>query len=70
MGMYTVATFRLAQVMELDFLLFIPEFFIYIALIAWFATTFGLAYQLITTFLKTPAVGQINQKIPDDFEKI
>jgi tellurite resistance protein TehA-like permease len=69
MGMYTVCTFRLAQVMKLDFLLFIPKFFIYIALIAWFATIFGLIYQLITTFLKTEAVQQINKKISTDVGK-
>lgn len=63
MGMYTVATFRLAQVMKLDFLLLIPKFFIYLALIAWFATIFGLAYQLITTFLKTNVIEQMDQKI-------
>src|SRR5574338_1550677 len=49
LGMYTVCTFRLAQVLKLDFLLIIPRFFIYIALIAWFATLFGLIHQLITT---------------------
>jgi tellurite resistance protein TehA-like permease len=46
MGMYTVATFRLAQVMKLDFLLLIPQYFIYLALIAWLTTAIGLAYQL------------------------
>jgi tellurite resistance protein TehA-like permease len=46
MGMYTVATFQLAKAMKLDFLLLIPQFFIYIALIAWLSTAAGLAYQL------------------------
>jgi tellurite resistance protein TehA-like permease len=66
MGMYTVCTFRLAQAMKLDFLLIIPNFFIYIALIAWFATIFGMIYQLIITFLKTETVGQTNKKISAD----
>lgn len=70
MGMYTVCTFRLAQVMKLDFLLVIPKFFIYLALIAWAATIFGLARQLITTFIKTEAVEQINKKITKDAGKI
>jgi tellurite resistance protein TehA-like permease len=70
MGMYTVCTFRLAQVMKLDFLLFIPKFFIYIALIAWFATTFGWIYQLIATFLKTGTVQRTNEKISTDVGKI
>ena len=61
MGMYTVATFRLAEVMKLDFLLLIPQYFIYLALIAWAANIFGLAHRLITTFLKTESVGQTDQ---------
>jgi tellurite resistance protein TehA-like permease len=47
MGMYTVATFQLAKAMKLDFLFLIPEFFIYIALIAWLTTAVGLVYQLV-----------------------
>lgn len=70
MGMYTVCTFRLAQVMKLDFLLIIPKFFVYIALIAWFATIFGLLYQLITTFLKTETVQQTHKEISTDVGKI
>jgi tellurite resistance protein TehA-like permease len=53
MGMYTVATFRLAQAINLDFLLLIPNIFIYIALLAWFATAFGMTRQMISTF-RTP----------------
>jgi tellurite resistance protein TehA-like permease len=70
LGMYTVATFRLAQAMKLDFLLLIPKFFIYLALIAWATTIYGLVYQLVTSFLKTEAVGQSNQKIQTDVKKI
>jgi len=70
MGMYTVATFQLANAMKLDFLLLIPRFFIYIALIAWATTIFGLAYQLITTFLKTETVEQTAEKISTDVKKI
>jgi tellurite resistance protein TehA-like permease len=70
MGMYTVCTFRLAQVLKLDFLLFIPKFFIYIALIAWFATIFGLIYQLITTFQKTELIKQTTQRVSTDVRKI
>lgn len=55
LGMYTVATFRLAQVMKLDFLFLIPNFFLYLALIAWTVTIYGLARQLVTAFLKTEA---------------
>jgi len=70
MGMYTVCTFQLAKALNLDFLLLIPKFFIYLALIAWAATIFGLMYQLITTFLKTETVGQADQKISADVGKI
>ena len=70
MGMYTVCTFRLAQVMKLDFLLLIPKFFIYLALIAWAVTIFGLARQLVTAFLKAEAVGQTNKEISTDVGKI
>jgi tellurite resistance protein TehA-like permease len=45
-GMYTACTFRLTQVMEVSALLFIPRFFIYIALAAWTLTLFGLLQHL------------------------
>jgi tellurite resistance protein TehA-like permease len=70
MGMYTVSTFQLAKALKLDFLLLIPKFFIYFALIAWAATIFGLIYQLITTFLKTETVGQTDPKVSVDIKKI
>jgi tellurite resistance protein TehA-like permease len=69
-GMYTVATFQLAKALKLDFLLLIPKFFIYLALIAWVTAISGLAYQLITTFQKTEVVGETDQKIPVDIKKI
>lgn len=69
MGMYTVATFRLAQVMKLDFLLLIPKYFIYLALLAWLITTYGLAYQLTATLLKTPVVEQTSDMLPADLKK-
>lgn len=51
LGMYTVGTFRMAQAMHLDFLYFIPKFFIYIALLAWLATFLGLISRLVRLFL-------------------
>lgn len=47
LGMYTVATFEMARVMNLDFLLAIPRVFIYIALAAWTLTFYGLVGQLV-----------------------
>jgi tellurite resistance protein TehA-like permease len=41
LGMYSVSTLRLAQVLELPFLLFLPRVFLLVALVAWSATFVG-----------------------------
>ena len=41
LGMYTACTFRLAEVLDLDFLAAIPGLFIYAALAAWLLTFIG-----------------------------
>ena len=46
LGMYTVCTWRLSQALELSYLQLIPNSFIYVALIAWFLTFFGLCVDL------------------------
>ncbi|MDQ2706024.1 MAG: tellurite resistance/C4-dicarboxylate transporter family protein [Pseudomonadota bacterium] len=53
LGMYTVCTFRLAEVLNLPFLMAIPECFIYVALAAWLATFAGMLYALV----RPPATG-------------
>jgi tellurite resistance protein TehA-like permease len=46
LGMYTVATLQLAQVLEIPFLLVIPRVFVFAALIAWAAAFTGLLRSL------------------------
>lgn len=46
-GMYTVCTFQIAQSMNLNFLYFIPQFFIYFTFIVWLAAFIGLFRRLI-----------------------
>jgi tellurite resistance protein TehA-like permease len=46
LGMYTVCTIRLAQALELPFLLAIPQAFFWLALGAWAAAFAGMALHL------------------------
>jgi tellurite resistance protein TehA-like permease len=47
LGMYTVATFRLAQALDAPFLFVVPRIFVYIALAAWIVTLGGLTHSLV-----------------------
>ncbi len=47
LGMYTAATWRLAEAIELPFVQWIPRVFIWVALAAWAATCLGLVRQLL-----------------------
>lgn len=50
LGMYTMATFRLAQALKLEFLLAVPRVFVYVALAAWLVTFLGLLASLLTAW--------------------
>lgn len=62
LGMYTVSTFRMAQAMGMEFLLWIPRFFIFIALAAWAAVSAGLVYRVTSVLLGGRAVARHGSK--------
>jgi tellurite resistance protein TehA-like permease len=47
LGMYTVSSLQLSRALGLDFLLFIPRSFMFVALAAWLITFMGLVHSLV-----------------------
>jgi hypothetical protein len=52
--MYTTCTIRLAQALELPFLLTIPRGFIYLALVGWLIVFVGLLLHLVRQLRPVP----------------
>jgi tellurite resistance protein TehA-like permease len=52
LGMYTTCTFQLSRATGLEFLTIIPRYFVFIALLTWMATFYGLLHRLATNFIK------------------
>ena len=48
LGMYTVCTYRLAQIVDVPGLMAVPRAFIWVALLAWTATMLGLVQDLLS----------------------
>jgi len=53
LGMYTVATFVLIKATGLTLLSFIPQIFIFVALLAWLLTFLGLVRQVLASFARS-----------------
>ncbi len=53
LGMYTVATYVLIKATNLTMLSFIPQIFVFVALLAWLLTFIGLARQILTSFTRS-----------------
>lgn len=58
LGMYTTSTFQLASATGLSFLLTIPRFSVYVALLAWFATLVGLLRRFAGNLIVAPVTSR------------
>lgn len=53
LGMYTACTYRLSETTQLKFLLWIPQYFVFVALAAWSLTFAGMLGNLVRAVLQT-----------------
>lgn len=59
LGMYTTCTYQLAKALSLEFLEWIPAYFIYIAIVAWLASFVLLIYDLIYNLMDSKIKGEV-----------
>jgi tellurite resistance protein TehA-like permease len=64
LGMYTASTFQLSKATGLSFLLNIPRFFVYIALIAWLAAFVGLIRSIVSGVSLAVRHQRIEEQVP------
>lgn len=57
-GMYTASTFQLGKATGLSFLFPIPRYSVYVALLAWSVTFFGLFHRLVSRLVVAPFAAQ------------
>jgi tellurite resistance protein TehA-like permease len=53
LGMYTVCTLQLSKAISFEPLMFIPRYFVFVALVAWLAVFVGLIHSLLTRRRRT-----------------
>jgi tellurite resistance protein TehA-like permease len=58
LGMYTVCTHRLAEVLGVTFLLAVPRYFVHLAVIAWIASLLGLILSVLSALVRTVPAGR------------
>lgn len=56
LGMYTVCTYKLSKAIDVEFLMNIPQWFVYLAMITWTLTFFGLLKRLFKLFNKSAII--------------
>jgi hypothetical protein len=56
--MYTVCTHRLAGALGVTFLMAVPRYFVYLAVVAWIATTLGLILCVLRALIRTSPSGR------------